>query len=317
MHRSPPSQNVLICRCRRVWRAAAACTEILSEQQGLLRVSPWRLRWCGERSSAGGRRRGGGPGVSSPHNSLRVARLGDWSIPELSGFVAETADGQLLGMLTYVPGQDWRQCEVLTLHAGEQWHGAGTVLIKAADGFPTAGFPPAYQSLPPTTIIIQKFLPAPPLLPRQGPYACLSSPPCHLQPATINAYGCVRRGIEAGGAGPSASMPYNHQASFRTIRASAHAGSVLKYRCRCRIAGPRVSLCARSVPLAVPSPSSGAWYGGSWLGGTGFARPRGRGRYPSLDPARRAHHQSHFRLDAVNQTKPTARGIGSWGSAGS
>jgi hypothetical protein len=47
-------------------------------------------------------------------------------------FVAETAGGQLLGMLTYVPGQDWRQCEILTLHAGEQWHGAGTALIEAA-----------------------------------------------------------------------------------------------------------------------------------------------------------------------------------------
>jgi GNAT superfamily N-acetyltransferase len=36
------------------------------------------------------------------------------------------------GMLMYVPGQDWQQCEILTLHAGEQWHGAGTALIEAA-----------------------------------------------------------------------------------------------------------------------------------------------------------------------------------------
>jgi nucleoside-diphosphate-sugar epimerase len=28
-------------------------------------------------------------------------------------------------------GQDWQQCEILTLHAGEQWHGAGTALIEA------------------------------------------------------------------------------------------------------------------------------------------------------------------------------------------
>jgi Acetyltransferase (GNAT) family len=34
-------------------------------------------------------------------------------------------------MLTHVPGQDWQQCEILTLHAGEQWHGAGTALIEA------------------------------------------------------------------------------------------------------------------------------------------------------------------------------------------
>jgi len=67
------------------------------------------------------------------HNSLRVARLGELVHPlDYPAFVAEAADGQLLGMLTYVPGQDWRQCEILTLHAGEQWHGAGTALIKAA-----------------------------------------------------------------------------------------------------------------------------------------------------------------------------------------
>jgi GNAT superfamily N-acetyltransferase len=66
------------------------------------------------------------------HNSLRVARLGELVHPlNYPAFVAETAGGQLLGMLTYVPGQDWRQCEILTLHAGEQWHGAGTALIEA------------------------------------------------------------------------------------------------------------------------------------------------------------------------------------------
>ena len=47
-------------------------------------------------------------------------------------FVAETAGGRLLGMLTYVPGQDWQQCEILTLHADQQWRGAGTALIEAA-----------------------------------------------------------------------------------------------------------------------------------------------------------------------------------------
>ena len=66
------------------------------------------------------------------HNSLRVARLGKL-IHSLDhpAFVAETAGGQLLGMLTYVPRQDWRQCEILTLHADEQWRGAGTALIDA------------------------------------------------------------------------------------------------------------------------------------------------------------------------------------------
>jgi GNAT superfamily N-acetyltransferase len=45
--------------------------------------------------------------------------------------VAVAAGGQLLGMLTYVPAQDRRQCEILTLHAGEQWRGAGTALLEA------------------------------------------------------------------------------------------------------------------------------------------------------------------------------------------
>ena len=35
-------------------------------------------------------------------------------------------------MLTYVPGQDWRQCEILTLHADEQWGEAGTASTGVA-----------------------------------------------------------------------------------------------------------------------------------------------------------------------------------------
>ena len=67
------------------------------------------------------------------HDSLRAARLGELVRPmDHPAFVAEDAAGHLLGMLTYVPGPDWRQCEVLTLHADEQWRGAGTVLIEAA-----------------------------------------------------------------------------------------------------------------------------------------------------------------------------------------
>ena len=57
------------------------------------------------------------------HHSIRVARLGELVYPlDHPALVAEAAGGQLAGMLTYVPGQDWRQCEILTLHAGEQWH---------------------------------------------------------------------------------------------------------------------------------------------------------------------------------------------------
>jgi GNAT superfamily N-acetyltransferase len=67
------------------------------------------------------------------HNSFRVARLGELVHPlDYPAFVVQTAEGRLLGVLTYVPWQDWRQCEILTLHAGEQWHGAGTALIEAA-----------------------------------------------------------------------------------------------------------------------------------------------------------------------------------------
>ncbi len=46
--------------------------------------------------------------------------------------LAEADDVHLLGMLTYVPEQGWEQCERLTLHASEQWHG-GTALIEAVE----------------------------------------------------------------------------------------------------------------------------------------------------------------------------------------
>ena len=66
------------------------------------------------------------------HDSVRAARLGELVHPlDHPAFVAEAAGGQLLGMLTYVPQPDWRQCEILTLHADEQWRGAGTALIEA------------------------------------------------------------------------------------------------------------------------------------------------------------------------------------------
>jgi GNAT superfamily N-acetyltransferase len=67
------------------------------------------------------------------HNSLRGARLGELVYPlDYPAFVAQTAGGQLAGMLTYVPVKDWQQCEILTLHVDEQWHGTGTALIEAA-----------------------------------------------------------------------------------------------------------------------------------------------------------------------------------------
>jgi len=66
------------------------------------------------------------------HGSIRVARLGELVHPlDHPAFVAETGGGRLLGMLTYVPGRDWQQCEILTLHAAGQWHGAGTAMVEA------------------------------------------------------------------------------------------------------------------------------------------------------------------------------------------
>ena len=66
------------------------------------------------------------------HASARVARLGQLVYPrDYPAFVAQDADGHLLGMLTYVPGRDWRQCEILTIAAAGQWRGAGTALIEA------------------------------------------------------------------------------------------------------------------------------------------------------------------------------------------
>ena len=72
-------------------------------------------------------------GFLARHHSLRGARLGELVHPlDHPAFVAETADGQLLGMLTYVPEPDWQQCEILTLHSDRQWHGTGTALVEAA-----------------------------------------------------------------------------------------------------------------------------------------------------------------------------------------
>jgi hypothetical protein len=56
------------------------------------------------------------------HDGLRVARLEELVHPlDYPALVAEAVGGQLAGMVTHVPGQDWRQYETLTLHVGEQW----------------------------------------------------------------------------------------------------------------------------------------------------------------------------------------------------
>jgi GNAT superfamily N-acetyltransferase len=68
------------------------------------------------------------------HHSARAARLGEFLDPlDHPAFLAEAGTGHLAGLLTYVPGPDWCQCEILTIHAAEQWHGAGTALITAIE----------------------------------------------------------------------------------------------------------------------------------------------------------------------------------------
>ena len=67
------------------------------------------------------------------HNIARVARLGELLEPLDHPALLAEADGEILGMLTYVPDPGWEQCEVLTLHATEQWHGVGTALIEAVE----------------------------------------------------------------------------------------------------------------------------------------------------------------------------------------
>ena len=124
---------VLSCRVGSGWRAAAARSESPSGTAGLSCLTPWRYvdavkvrpREAADQAAA--------EAFLARHNSLRAARLGELVHPmDHPAFVAETAGGRLTGMLTYVPGQDWQQCEILTLHADQQWRGAGTALMEAA-----------------------------------------------------------------------------------------------------------------------------------------------------------------------------------------
>jgi GNAT superfamily N-acetyltransferase len=67
------------------------------------------------------------------HDSGRVARLRELLEPLDHPALLAEAGGGMLGMLTYVPGPGWEQCEVLTLHVTGQWQGVGTALIKAVE----------------------------------------------------------------------------------------------------------------------------------------------------------------------------------------
>jgi GNAT superfamily N-acetyltransferase len=64
------------------------------------------------------------------HGSRRVARAGELVAPlDHPMLVAETGDGRPAGLVTYIVTGD--DCEILTLHAVEQWQGVGTALIAA------------------------------------------------------------------------------------------------------------------------------------------------------------------------------------------
>jgi GNAT superfamily N-acetyltransferase len=65
------------------------------------------------------------------HGSARVARLEELvDAREHPALVAED-DGRLTGLLTYIVDGD--RCEILTVHAAEQWRGAGTALIEEVE----------------------------------------------------------------------------------------------------------------------------------------------------------------------------------------
>ena len=68
----------------------------------------------------------------SERHSAVVARLGRLENSlDHPALIAETPDGALAGVLTYVIDGD--QCEILTLHTNTQWTGAGTALVEAVE----------------------------------------------------------------------------------------------------------------------------------------------------------------------------------------
>ncbi|GLW65318.1 N-acetyltransferase [Actinomadura rubrobrunea] len=68
------------------------------------------------------------------NHSARVARRGELLYPlDHPAFVADADDGRLLGVLTYVPDEARKHCEILTLHTAEQWRGVGTALIETVE----------------------------------------------------------------------------------------------------------------------------------------------------------------------------------------
>jgi GNAT superfamily N-acetyltransferase len=63
------------------------------------------------------------------NNSTRVARRGELVRPNDHPMLVAEVDGAPAGLVTYVAAAD--EWEVLTLHAVDRWHGAGSALIAA------------------------------------------------------------------------------------------------------------------------------------------------------------------------------------------
>lgn len=64
------------------------------------------------------------------HNADLVARLGELvDARRHPALIAETADGALAGVATWIAADD--AVEILTLHAARRWQGAGTALVAA------------------------------------------------------------------------------------------------------------------------------------------------------------------------------------------
>ncbi len=71
-------------------------------------------------------------GLLSERNAAVVARLGRIeNALEHPALIAETDDGALAGVLSYITDGD--ECEILTLHAATPGTGAGTALIQAVE----------------------------------------------------------------------------------------------------------------------------------------------------------------------------------------
>jgi ribosomal protein S18 acetylase RimI-like enzyme len=66
------------------------------------------------------------------HASQLVARLGELVVArEHPALVAQDDEGRLVGLLTYIVDGD--RCEIVTLHAAEQWRGVGSALIEEVE----------------------------------------------------------------------------------------------------------------------------------------------------------------------------------------